>query len=92
MTPTSPSTPDVAYSNFKQAEGTLTADQASLTSANAALTAAQAAQASAQTTVNTDTTAAVQAANDLIASLQAYVANLMPAPVPAPASSAPTSN
>lgn len=72
--------PDAAFAAFKAAEGTLSSDQASLANANAALAAAQTAQQSAASTVNTDTANATDAANTLIASLQAYVAGLNPAP------------
>jgi|ERR1035441_6274702 hypothetical protein len=90
-TPTTPPvlSPDDAYAAFKQAEGALTADSGSLASAQAGQTALLAAQqqaaSAAQANVDTaaaavaaDQPAAVTAANNLIASLQAFVTSNNP--------------
>lgn len=96
-TPVTPTilTPDDAYAAFKQAEGALTADAGSLASAQGAQTALLAAQsqsaAAAQSAVDTaqaaftaDAPTAVTAANNLIASLQGFVAANSPATPPTP--------
>ena len=70
--------PDDAYNAFKGAEGTYTVAQAQQASADAALTQATAAKATADQQANTAAASVKDAADTLIASLQAYESGLVP--------------